>query len=342
MLTNITEIKDKIHQLNVRDIVATELSIKPIRATKYDRYPCPFHHEKRGTALTVYPTRWMCWGKCSDGGDAIKFIELHHNFDFIEAIEYMADRYLSGAAVSYDAKQCQTRTVTSTSEPPSSEWQQAAAKVMAVAQNNLWDSQIGNKARHYLQERGLNEETIRWFKLGYIPGHYKQWKKIDGLNIPCGIIIPWLADGAIWGMKVRRAYGQPKYVQVAGGNIAGCLYNADAISAGKSVIAFEGEFDCMIAYQHCCGASSVALGSASNTNINIRWYHKLMTTKSLIALMDNDAAGNAASAKLGKITNANQTITMPEPYKDLNEMLVSAGIESTESWLSNMIGEPNV
>jgi hypothetical protein len=37
------------------------------------------------------------------------------------------------------------------------------------------------------------------------------------LTVPCGITIPWYADGALWGIKVRRAAGEIRYQQVSGG-----------------------------------------------------------------------------------------------------------------------------
>ncbi len=71
--------------------------------------------------------------------------------------------------------------------------------------------------------RGLSEAIIAAAQLGYIPGKPTEWKEVDGLKVPCGIAIPWYADGALWGIKVRRAAGEQRYQQVSDGNIRGCI-----------------------------------------------------------------------------------------------------------------------
>lgn len=60
-------------------------------------------------------------------------------------------------------------------------------------------------------ERGLNEERIRLAQLGYLPGAPTTWRVIDSLNVLCGILIPWLVDDAVWGIKVRRVAGEQRY-----------------------------------------------------------------------------------------------------------------------------------
>ncbi len=82
-------------------------------------------------------------------------------------------------------------------------------------------------------------------QLGYIPGKPYQWQEVDGLKVPCGITIPWYADNALWGIKVRRAAGEPRYQQVSGGNPKGCVYLADQIQRGRPLFLTEGEFDAL-------------------------------------------------------------------------------------------------
>ena len=66
--------------------------------------------------------------------------------------------------------------------------------------------------------------------------------------MPCGILIPWVVEDAIWGIKVRRVAGAQRYQQVGGGNIRGCLYLADRILPRMPLIITEGEFDALIAW----------------------------------------------------------------------------------------------
>ena len=145
----------------------------------------------------------------------------------------------------------------------------------------------------------MSEGIIAAAQLGYIPGKPNEWKEIDGLKAPCGITIPWYADGAIWGIKVRRAAGEQRYQQVSGGNIKGCLYLADRIQPGLPLVLTEGEFDALIAWQVGWGKLSAAsIGSASNQHINPRWYGKLLAAPRLLVCMDADTAGEKAAAEI--------------------------------------------
>lgn len=99
-------------------------------------------------------------------------------------------------------------------------WQAAAERVVSQAEDWLW-SAVGEPALTYLLGRGLTEQTIRAARLGYIPGDFRAWQHIDGLNVPCGITLPWFAADALWAVKVRRAAGVPKYRQIAGGTSIG-------------------------------------------------------------------------------------------------------------------------
>lgn len=131
-----------------------------------------------------------------------------------------------------------------TSEPPNNEWQTSAKRVVEMAENILWSSE-GERALTYLLERGLTTTTIQQARLGYIPRDYWDWREIEGLKVPCGITIPWFAHNTLWAVKVRRASGEQRYVQIAGGSSHG-LYNADSLVSKSSVVFCEGEFDTLI------------------------------------------------------------------------------------------------
>lgn len=326
--------KEQIKALDLRSILASEIAAKGKNHAKYDTYACPLHKEKHGQALAVYNDHWTCFGACQTSGDAISFVMAYHNMDFMQAIGYLSERYLSGTLAPQQPPQRRAATGPVHSEPPPSEWQAAARDVIRQGMANLANS----KALDYLRGRGLTDETIASAQLGYIPGKPDEWRQIAGLKVPCGVLIPWLAGGAVWGLKVRRAAGTPKYVQVAGGNIKGCLYLADNIQAGKSLVLTEGEFDALIVQQLADGwFSAAALGSASNHKINARWYPRLMSTKLLYLLMDDDSAGQHANDALGTITAAARRLVVPAPHKDINEMLTALGTRATTNWLDDYV-----
>jgi hypothetical protein len=61
-------------------------------------------------------------------------------------------------------------------------------------------------------------DTVRQARLGYVHGSPRAWQRVAGLDVPCGITIPWWEAETLWAVKVRRAKGALKYQQIAGGS----------------------------------------------------------------------------------------------------------------------------
>jgi len=203
----------------------------------------------------------------------------------------------------------------------------------------LW-APAGGRALAYLRwGRGLNDDIITAARLGYVAGAPSAWETVEGLNVPCGITIPWIAEGAIWGIKVRRAAGEQRYQQVSGGNIRGSLYLADQIEPGLPLIITEGEFDALTAWQAGWGiASAVAIGSASHARIDRRWYGRLLVAPRILACMDADEAGAGAATQLMAISGAVRSVQVPSG-KDLNEFYQQAGENAVKEWLQTMVNQ---
>lgn len=205
--------------------------------------------------------------------------------------------------------------------------------VVEQAEETLW-SAAGNRALAYLAGRGLYRETIQEARLGYIPGHYKEWRKLHGLNVPCGITIPWFADGALWGVKVRRAAGETRYEQIAGGKIVGGLYWADKLLPGWTALVAEGEFNCLIAWQEAMDiVCPVSLGSA-NTSLNSRWFAALVACPRILACFDADKAGTSGADRLRALSARVRLIHTPQG-KDLNDfhLLKHSERDLVRNWL---------
>ncbi len=165
------------------------------------------------------------------------------------------------------------------------------------------------------------------------------WREIEGLNVPCGIVIPWIVDDTVWGIKVRRATGEQRYQQVSGGNIRGCLYMADRILPRTPLIITEGEFDALIAWQVGGDfARAAAIGSASHARIDRRWYGTLLSVPRVIACMDADAAGAGAAAQLAALSGAVRCLQVPSG-KDLSDFYQQPGENVVKEWLQTVINE---
>ncbi len=168
----------------------------------------------------------------------------------------------------------------------------------------------------------------------------KEWKRIANTQVPCGILIPWVADGHVWALKVRRSAGEPKYRQIGGGNLAGSLYLADEIQMGQAVITWEGEFDALLAWRWGrLFASPVAIGSASNWHIDARWFSRLVTAPVILARMDDDDAGRRAVAGMGQMSKRIVGVNVPPQHKGLTEFILADGPNAYVDWLCKLLME---
>jgi hypothetical protein len=319
--------------VNIRAIVQDDLGKPKFSSVKYDAYPCPFHHETRGTSFVVYNDGWKCFGSCGDAGDIFGYIMKREGISFNDA----KVRVLRFIGQETQPRRQPPPVPRRNTEPPNEEWQAAGHQVVNEAAACLW-SNAGQKAMAYLtQARGLNLVTIQHARLGYVPGGPQEWRKMHGLNVPCGIVIPWLNKSTLWGIKVRRATGTPKYQQVGGGNLAGGLYLADEIQPGLPMVIDEGEFNALAMWQ--CQAeceqelvSPVAIGSTGNAAISLRWYPAIAAAPRVFARMDA-GSGDKAAAVLGSLSAAVRQLSVPVQWKDPNDFLLSAGNEGVFEWL---------
>ena len=121
---------------------------------------CPFHNEKTPSFYVVEDKGFFhCFG-CGAHGDAIGYVMRADNLDFIEAVERLAGE--AGVAVPQQTREERERA----------QRQKTLLEAVAAAadfyENQLWGAG-GSRAREYLARRGLDEETIRRFRLGWAP-----------------------------------------------------------------------------------------------------------------------------------------------------------------------------
>jgi DNA primase len=130
---------------------------------------CPFHDE-RTPSFSVDAERklYYCFG-CGVGGDAIRFVQETEGQDFTEAIEVLAER--TGVQLERAEE-----------DPLADERRRRRQRLYALLDRTagfyatyLWESPEGGKARAYLLERGLPEQTLRHFRVGWSP---KAWDRV--------------------------------------------------------------------------------------------------------------------------------------------------------------------
>jgi DNA primase len=161
------EIKEQVRQAtDLVDLVSRSVNLR--RQGRIFVGLCPWHDDSR-PSLQVNPDRqfWKCW-VCNVGGDVFSFVMKREGVDFPEALRILAER--AGIAL---APGSQPKAA-----PGSPQDKQTLYRVMAWAEEQyhrcLLESADAAPAREYLAGRGINQESVRAFHLGFAPAAW-QW-----------------------------------------------------------------------------------------------------------------------------------------------------------------------
>ena len=154
----------------VEDVVGSYVSLKKRGANLLGL--CPFHHEKTGS-FTVSPSKgiYKCFG-CGKAGNAVGFIMEIEQCSYIEAIKQLAQRYhitIEERELTQEEKQRQDdRESMFVVNDFANKW----------FQTQLHETQEGTAVGlAYLRQRGIREDIIKKFQLGYSPEKAKLWEE---------------------------------------------------------------------------------------------------------------------------------------------------------------------
>jgi DNA primase len=124
---------------------------------------CPFHDERTPSfSVNAENKLYHCFG-CGESGDAIGFVQATEGLDFKETIELLADRY------NVELKREQEDPEAETRRKRRERLLALVERTAGYYQRVLWDSPEAAKSREYLLGRGLGEEVLRTFRVGYAP-----------------------------------------------------------------------------------------------------------------------------------------------------------------------------
>jgi DNA primase len=277
---------------------------------------CPFHSEK-APSFTVSPSKQMfhCFG-CKKGGDLFAFWMEYHRVSFPQALKDLAEKY----HVSLPER-----------DPGTTGVKDAILRANEVAaiffHDLLLKSAKGKPGRDYFQRRGIPEEIIREFKLGYAPEEWDSLskalreKKISAETaLQAGLLIPRKTEGhydrfrnrvmfPIFDMRSQivgfggRVLDQslPKYLNTPetpvfqkGELLYGLHVAYSRIRESGRVVIVEGYTDVLALIKHGFRGAVATLGTAL-TRDHIR---KLKGyAREAVVVFDSDAAGTAAAMK---------------------------------------------
>ena len=238
-------------------LIGADTRLKKVASTAGGEYagPCPFCGGRDRFRVQPSRGRWWCRG-CSDGPrwqDAIAYVRQREGLGFAEACQRLGAspselgmarspwrRWGRGHAPALAAPPLVVRArpapTPAVSLPeladdpePTDAWRAAGLRFLEEAEAILW-SDVGERARAYLHWRGLKDETLRAWRIGFQPQEGRRdpaerWgfpaRTASGqpawVRIPRGIVLPWLLDDELWQLKVRTNRDQPKYLAISGG-----------------------------------------------------------------------------------------------------------------------------
>jgi DNA primase len=155
--------KERVREaVDMVDLVSSRTELRKAGANRFTGL-CPFHDE-RSPSFGINPAEkvYYCFG-CQASGDAFTFVMETEGVDFKGALELLADRYKIALELEDE-------------DPQAAEKRQRRERLLELLERTatyyarqLWESGEAERARAYLAQRGLEEGTLREFRVGYAP-----------------------------------------------------------------------------------------------------------------------------------------------------------------------------
>ncbi|MBN1472757.1 MAG: DNA primase [Syntrophaceae bacterium] len=353
--SKIEEIKNRV---DIVDLVSEYLTLK--KAGRNFTGLCPFHQEKT-PSFTVNREKqiFYCFG-CGEGGNVITFLMKIADKTFPEAMKDLAAK--TGVVL-----------------PPISSGKEARQKDLlkeGIINLNLKAAQqfsrnlfsaAGAPARQYLQERGIADDVVKQFRLGYVPDTWRsltEYFEKNGLSLKlaeqAGLIIPGKEGGFYDRFRGRLIFpienvfgetvafggrildkGEPKYlnspespVYIKGKNLYGLNKAKEEIRKKGFALIVEGYFD-LISLWNAGICNVVATLGTALTREHLELLRRY--TIEVVALFDPDEAGKKAldrSLELFLTTQMRaKALILPE-HCDPDEYVKKFGKERMEELIS--------
>lgn len=312
----IDEVKDR---LDIVEVIQAYVPLK--KAGRNYKGLCPFHAEKTPSFVVFQESgTWHCFGACGTGGDVFTFIMQQENLAFGDALRMLAQR----AGVELEAQSPEAAKA----EKYRSLLREINQAAATYFHHLLVRSDEAEGARSYLEERGLNQDTIDRFQVGYA---LDQWDALLGHLTGMGYA---LADVHESGLVIERddrsgyydrfrgrvmfpirdhrgrtigfggrvlGDGVPKYLnspQTPLFDKSSVLFGLDQAKQGirtmGEAVIVEGYMDVLMAHQHGINNMVAQMGTAL-TEAQLKRLKR--HTQRFILALDSDVAGDQATLR---------------------------------------------
>ena len=318
---------------------------------------CPFH-EERTPSFSVDPVKkvYHCFG-CGAGGDVFNFVMETEGTDFPGALELLADRY--GVKLEREEE-----------DPQAAARRERRERLHALLGRTadyyaryLWDSQEARRAREYLASRGLEEEVLRAFRVGYAPSawdHMLKRSRVAGFSEEemrgVGLAQRSAKTGGLYdrfrerimfpltdlrgrvvgfGARAMRDNQTPKYLNSAEGDVyhkGRQLFGADRARAGAArageTIVVEGYTDVLAMHQAGL-ENTVGLMGTAMTEEQMAELSRLAPRVALA--LDADASGQGAmvrAAQLAASRSLELRVIALAPGADPADLVLAEGADA--------------
>jgi DNA primase len=327
---------------------------------------CPFHDE-RSPSFSVDPVKkvFFCFG-CGEKGDVFDFVQKTQGLDFVQALEFLADR------THVELERAQEDPEAEKREARKQRLLSLLGRASQFYSAYLWKADDAAAPREYLAARGLEREVLEVFKVGYAPTSgdkliqqaAKAGFSADDL-VTAGlarrrngrvedsfrgrIIFPLTNKrGHVLGFAGRalRAEDKPKYLNTSENKAVGffkgqMLYGMDhartpAMKTARFVVV-EGYTD-VLALHQAGVPECVAIMGTSLTDPQLEELTRVQGT--VFLALDADNAGKNATSRAARMASERQTdlrvVSMPSG-RDPAEIVTQEGPEAFRGLLDSAL-----
>ncbi len=330
------ELEEIRRRVDIVDLISNYVTMR--KAGANFKALCPFHEERTGSFM-ISPEKqiYKCFG-CNEGGDIFGFVIKMEGLNFPEAIRFLADR--SGVKIEDKFEPTQEK------KDDKNRLLNINELASKYFQTILLNHELGKGALEYLKKRGISEEMIRKFRIGFAPekrglGDFLVKRGFRESEIAAAgkperfykrIMFP-IADPmgttiAFTGREFPDGPG-PKYLNTAETALfhkSRALYGLNnakmAIRQKGSIIFVEGQMDVIASHQ--AGVENVVASSGTAvTEDHFRIMYRY--AQRFVLAFDNDEAGQKATEKVIEIClRENYTAdvcVLPAEFKDAGEVI---------------------